>query len=141
METMTTVATQQITQAWGTLQALIPVSPIRTEEQYDQAVEKLNELLDIVGDNEAHPLYELLDTLSILIHAYDEAHFPISPVTGIEVLKFIMEEHQLAPSDLPEIGDEKVVTELLADKRELSVENIRALSKRFGVSPAVFIDG
>ncbi len=138
---MTTVATQQITQAWGTLQALIPVSPIRTEQQYDQAVEKLNELLDIVGDNEAHPLYELLDTLSILIHAYDEAHFPISPVTGIEVLKFIMEEHQLAPSDLPEIGDEKVITELLAGKRELGVENIRALSKRFGISPAVFIDG
>lgn len=138
---MTTVATQQITQAWGTLQALIPVSPIRTEQQYEQAVEKLNELLDIVGDNEAHPLYELLDTLSILIHAYDEAHFPISPVTGIEVLKFIMEEHQLAPSDLPEIGDEKVITELLAGKRELGVENIRALSKRFGVSPAVFIDG
>ncbi|MCI0555807.1 MAG: transcriptional regulator, partial [Anaerolineae bacterium] len=129
MEAMITVATQQITQAWDTLQALIPVSPIRTEEQYDQAVARLNELLDIVGDNEAHPLYELLDTLSILIHTYDEAHFPISPVTGIEVLKFIMEEHQLAPSDLPEIGDEKVVTELLADKRELSVENIRALSK------------
>jgi HTH-type transcriptional regulator / antitoxin HigA len=141
MEVMTTIATQQITQAWGTLQALIPVSPIRTEEQYDQAVEKLNELLDIVGDNEAHPLYELLDTLSILIHAYDETHFPISPVTGIEVLKFVMEEHQLAPSELPEIGDEKGVTELLTGKRELSVENIRALSKRFGVSPAVFIDG
>ncbi len=66
---MTTVATQQIAQAWGTLQSLIPVAPIRTEEQYDQAVEKLNELLDIVGDNEAHQLYELLDTWMKMIYA------------------------------------------------------------------------
>jgi HTH-type transcriptional regulator/antitoxin HigA len=62
------------------------VSPIRTEQQYDQAVEKLNALLDIVGDNEAHPLYALLDTLSILIQNYEESHFPEPSVSGIDVL-------------------------------------------------------
>ena len=56
-------ATQQIAHAWGTLQSLVPVSPIRNERQYDRAIKKLNELLDIVGDNEAHPLYDILDTL------------------------------------------------------------------------------
>jgi HTH-type transcriptional regulator/antitoxin HigA len=73
---MTTVATQQIVQAWDTLLSHIPIAPIRNEQQYGQAVEKLNELLDIVGDNEAHPLYDLLDTLGTLIHAYEETHYP-----------------------------------------------------------------
>jgi HTH-type transcriptional regulator/antitoxin HigA len=140
METMINVATQQIVQAWDTLQSHIPISPIRNELQYDQAVEKLNELLDIVGDNEAHPLYDILDTLGTLIHAYEESHYPVPTVKGIDVLKFLMEEHQLSPSSLPEIGDEEIVSQLLAGKRELTVENIRALSRRFGVSPATFIN-
>jgi len=137
---MTATATQQITKAWDTLHSLVPISPIRTEQQYDQAVEKLNGLLDIVGDNEAHPLYPLLDTLSILIQNYEESHFPEPSVSGIDVLKFLMEEHQLTPSSFSEIGDEKAVSDLLAGKRELSLENIRALSKRFGISTATFID-
>jgi HTH-type transcriptional regulator/antitoxin HigA len=139
MEIMS-VATQQIIKAWDTLRSHIPISPIRNEQQYDQAVEKLNELLDIVGDNETHPLYDLLDTLGTLIHAYEETHYPAPTVKGMDVLKFLMEEHQLSPSSLPEIGNEEVVSQLLAGKRELSVENIRALSQRFGVSPATFIN-
>ena len=139
METMTTVATQQLAQAWDELNSLVPVSPIRTEVQYNQAVKKLNELLDIVGDDENHPLYDLLDTLGILIHTYEESNYPEPSVTGTDVLKYIMEEHQLSLTSFPEIGNEKSVSELLAGKRELSVGNIHALSKRFGISPATFI--
>jgi len=137
---MISAATKQIVQAWDTIQSHIPISPIRDEQQYGQAVEKLNELLDIVGDNEAHPLYDILDTLGTLIHDYEENHYPAPAVKGVDVLKFLMEEHQLSPSNLPEIGNEEVVSQLLAGKRELTVKNIRALSRRFGVSPATFID-
>ncbi len=139
METITALATQQIAQAWDTLQNFIPVAPIRNEQQYDQAVSKLNELLDVVGDNEAHPLCDLLDTLGILIHNYEESHYAAPSATGIDVFKYLMEEHRLAPANLPEIGDEKMVSALLAGKRELSLENIRALSQRFGVSQETFL--
>jgi HTH-type transcriptional regulator/antitoxin HigA len=61
-------------------------------------------------------------------------------VKGIDVLKFLIEEHQLSPSSFPELGNEEIVSQLLAGKRELSVEDIRALSRRFGVSPATFIN-
>lgn len=135
---MTTLATEQIAQAWDNLQSLIPVSPIRDEQQYDQALEKLHELLDIVGDDERHPLYEVLDTLGTLVHAYEENHYQASPVTGVDVLKFLMDEHQLDPTNFPELGSKETVFELLNGKRELSVENIRILSKRFGLSPATF---
>lgn len=136
---MTTLATDQIAQAWDNLQSLIPVSPIRDEQQYDQALEKLHELLDIVADDERHPLYEVMDTLGTLIHAYEENHYPALPVSGIAVLKFLMDEHQLDASNFPELGSDEAVSELLDGKRELSVENIRALSKRFNLLPATFI--
>lgn len=56
--------------------------------------------------------------------------------TGIEALKFLMEQHGLKQGDLEEIGSQGVVSEILTGKRELNVRQVRALSKRFGVSTA-----
>lgn len=50
-----------------------------------------------------------------------------------------MEEHGLTQSDLPEVGSQGVVSELLSGKRELNVRQIRALARRFDVSPAAFM--
>jgi len=49
-----------------------------------------------------------------------------------------MEEYGLTQSDLPEVGSQGVVSEILNGKRELNVKQIRALASRFRVSPAVF---
>ncbi|MBE7469475.1 MAG: transcriptional regulator [Anaerolineae bacterium] len=108
------------------------------EEQYTQALETLDNLLEIVGEDESHPFYELLDTLGIMIAAYEEIHHSVDDVVSGDVLRFLMDEHQLTPSHLPELGDPKTVSELLAGKRELNVSQIRALSKRFKLSPATF---
>lgn len=59
--------------------------------------------------------------------------------TGIEALKFLMEQHGLKQGDLEEIGSQGVVSEILTGKRELNVRQVRALSKRFGVSTATFL--
>ena len=50
-----------------------------------------------------------------------------------------MEEHGLTQSDLPEVGSQGVISDILRGKRELNVRQIRTLAKRFHVSPAVFI--
>lgn len=112
---------------------------IRTEADYNRAIEVLNKLLDEVGDNESHPLYNFLEVLGTLIESYEEDHVNIPDVPGREVLKFLMEEHGLTQKDLPEIGSQGVVSEVLHGKRELNTRQIKELSKRFGVSPAVFI--
>ena len=49
-----------------------------------------------------------------------------------------MDEHHLKQADLPEIGSQGVVSEILNGKRELNVRQIQALADRFHVSPAVF---
>jgi HTH-type transcriptional regulator/antitoxin HigA len=119
--------------------AIRPILSIRNEREYNLAVKRLDELLDEVGTNERDPLYSLLDTLGTLIRAYDEDHHPMPDVHSIDVLKFFIEEHQLTQSELPEIGSQGVVSEILNGKRELNMRQIKALARRFKVSPAVFI--
>jgi len=118
---------------------IAPLLTIRNEREYNAAVKRLNELLDEIGDNEKHPLYSLLDTLGTLIHAYEEEHYPIPDVTGVDVLRLLMDEHGLTQSDLPEVGSQGVVSEILNGKRELNVRQIRSLAHKFGVSSAVFV--
>lgn len=116
-----------------------PILTIRNEREYDAAIERLNELLDDIGDNERHPLYGLLDTLGTLIHDYEETHHSMPECTGSDMLRFFMEEHGLNQSDLSDIGSQGVVSEILNGKRELNIRQVRLLAKRFQVSPAVFI--
>lgn len=112
---------------------------IANEAEYDQAITRLNKLLDEVGKDEQHPLYELLDTLGVLIEAYEQAHDPIQASSGLDALRYLMEEHALYQADLPEVGSQGVVSEILSGKRDLNVRQIRALAERFGVSPAAFL--
>ena len=130
------VIPQELQHHWT---ALSPLLSMRNEHEYDLAVERLNRLLDEVGTDEQHPLYTLLDTLGTLLHTYEERHHPMPECSGVDVLRFLMEEHGLTQSDLPEIGSQGVVSDILRGKRELNVRQIRALAKRFHVSPAVFI--
>lgn len=130
------VLTKNLESQWS---ALAPILSIRTEREYDAAIKRLNQLVDEIGTNEKHPLYSLLDTLGTLVHAYEEAHYPMPEVGGAEMLRYFMDEHGLRQSDLTEVGSQGVVSEILKGRRELNVRQIRALAKRFGVSPAVFI--
>ena len=111
---------------------------IRTEADYNKAVEMLNKLLDEVGDHESYPLFNFLEVLGTLIESYEEDHVKIPDVSAKEVLKYLMEEHSLSQADLSEVGSQGVVSEILQGKRELNTRQIKVLSKRFGVSPAVF---
>lgn len=58
---------------------------------------------------------------------------------GVDSLRLLMDEHDLTQSDLPEVGSAEMLSEILCGKRELNARQIRALSKRFGVSPSVFV--
>ncbi len=128
--------TPQLERSWTQVSALLQ---IRNEQEYDFAVERLNSLIDQVGTNEQHPLYSFLDTLGAVVHAWEEQHRPMPMARGTDLLQFLMEEHHLTQSDLPEVGSQGVVSEILSGKRELNVRQIRALSRRFGVSPSVFV--
>ncbi|MCI0519132.1 MAG: transcriptional regulator [Chloroflexi bacterium] len=119
--------------------ALRPVLTVNTPAEYNRAVNLLNKLLDEIGDDLKHPLYGLLDVLGTLLYTYEEAHFKLPEKNGAEMLRYFMDEHGLTQSDLPELGSQGVVSEILSGKRELNVRQIRSLAALFHVSPSVFI--
>ena len=106
---------------------------------YEKLVRLLDSLIDEVGNNESHPLASLMETLGTLIEAYEARNTPEIEGDPVSVLKDLMQEHGIKQSDLPEIGSQGVVSEILSGRRDLNVRQISALSKRFHVSPAVFV--
>ena len=131
-----TLMMQDIETHWA---AIRPFMTIQDDQDYDRLVARMNELIDEVGTDETQPLYEFLDAMGTILHAYEEKHYPIPSAGGAEVLQYLMEEHGLRQVDLPEVGSQGVVSEILNGKRELNVRQIRELAQRFRVSPAVFI--
>jgi HTH-type transcriptional regulator/antitoxin HigA len=131
-----TTFTPKFYKHWATVG---PLLSIRNEQEYDAAITRLGELLDEIGENEAHPLYSFLEALTAVVETYEAQHHSIPESTGAEALQYLMEEHGLAQANLHEIGSQGVVSEIINGKRELNVRHIRALAKRFKVSPAVFM--
>ena len=129
---------QAVTRAWETLGAA-GIGPIRNEQQYEERVHFLNALIDVVRDEEDHPLAGLLEILGELIEGYENTRDPMPEAEPRDVLHFLMEEHGLRQSDLPDIGSQGVVSEILAGKRAINTRQAKALAARFNVSPAVFI--
>lgn len=126
----------QATMHWAYIAPLL--SEPESEADYDTKVEALDELLDMVGDDENHPLAGLVARLSDIIEAYDEEHRPMPDVSNVDVLRYLMEEHGVTQSNLPEVGAQPVVSAILAGKRSLNWRQICGLSERFGVPTDAF---
>jgi HTH-type transcriptional regulator/antitoxin HigA len=121
---------------WKPIAKVLSVPHLETE--YQQMVTLLDELLNQVGDDETHPLADLLETLSTLIEVYEDEHHKVAEAPAHEVLRFLMEEHSLTANELPEIGNQEEVLKTLNGHRALNRDQIQNLSRRFHVSPAVF---
>ena len=54
-------------------------------------------------------------------------------MSAVEALAFLMAQHGLRQSDLPEIGNQTKVSEILSGKRAINLRQAQALAKRFRV--------
>jgi HTH-type transcriptional regulator/antitoxin HigA len=62
---------EKLVPAWQALRLAAPIAHIESENDYEQATELLNKLLDIVLDDVTHPLYSLVSVVGDLIEAYE----------------------------------------------------------------------
>jgi HTH-type transcriptional regulator/antitoxin HigA len=119
------------------------VSPLlrkpKSEEDYDSLVRAVDEILEITGGDEAHPLMSLVEIIGDWVEEWDHTHHPMAEASGEEVLGYMMREHGLTQSDLPGVGTQSVVSEILNGKRKLNLRQIRWLAERFKVPVDVFI--
>lgn len=130
---------EQVVKEYGRLRAVVPLGTLRTKKDYARAVEMLDAIIDEIGEDEKHPMAELADALGVFIEKYESEHVRLPKAGPAAVLKFLMREHNVRQSDLPEIGSQGVVSEVLAEKRELNTRQVKRLAKRFGVSAEVFL--
>ncbi len=128
-----------ITARYQALVSLVPLHAIRTKRSYKHAVTILNQLLDAGAADERSPLADLASTLGSLIGDYEDTQTPASSVSPVVTLRFLMVQHNLSQSELPEVGTQGVVSEVLRGKRDLNVRQIKALAERFQVPANVFI--
>jgi HTH-type transcriptional regulator/antitoxin HigA len=128
---------KEIAKVWPDIQTVFSVP--HNEKHYKKLLNLLDSLIDEVGNNERHPLSSLMETIGSLIETYESQNIPKIEGNPIDTLNALMEEHGLKQADLPGIGSQGVLSEILSGKRQLNARQIKLLSKRFKVSTAVFI--
>lgn len=113
------------------------IKPIKTEKDYNQAMERLEIIFDAkLGSAEG----DELEVLGILIDQYENEHFPIGLPDPIEAIKFRMEQMGYNQNDLANIvGLKSRASEILNRKRKLSLEMIRQLHERLNIPTDVLI--
>jgi HTH-type transcriptional regulator/antitoxin HigA len=129
----------KVAEQYSRLRKQAPVGVIRTRAEYERATRMLDAILDEIGEDEKHNLADLAETIAHFVEEYDERNFPVPEARGTEVLRFLMEQHRLKQSDLPEVGSQGVVSEILSGRRDLNVRQIAALARRFSVPADVFM--
>jgi HTH-type transcriptional regulator / antitoxin HigA len=113
------------------------LKPIRTEADYATALAEVERLWGAPADS---PEGDRLDILATLIDAYESEHFPMDPPDPIDAIRFRMEQQGLSRKDLEGlIGTGTRVAEVLNRRRGLSINMIRRLHERLGISAEVLI--
>lgn len=113
------------------------LKPIKSEKDYNQALERLELIFDAKpGTKEA----DELEILGILIENYEDKEFPISFPDPIEAIKFRMEQLNYSQNDLAEIFNSKSrASEILNKKRKLSLKMIRQINEKLHIPSEVLI--
>lgn len=101
------------------------IHPIRTEDDYNNALLRIDELMDAEPDTEAGAE---LDVLVTLVDVYESKHFPIEVPDPVEAILFRMEQMGIKRKDLvPLLGGRNRVSEVLNRKRNLTITQIKRL--------------
>ena len=107
------------------------IKVIKTEKDYQQALDRLEVIFDAPVDS---PEGDEAEILSILIEKYEDMHYPIGPPDPIEAIKFRMEQMDMKKGDLAEIiGYKSRVSEIFSKKRKLTLEMIRRLHEKLKI--------
>ena len=82
------------------------------------------------------------DIWADLIERYEEAHYPIPPVSPVAAIEFMMDQRGMTRRDLiPLIGSASKVSEVLSGKRDITMAMARALHKHLSIPADVLLQG
>src|SRR6266852_2940687 len=111
---------------------------IHSERENERCISML-EALDRKGEKLTGAERRLAELLTVLIEDFEEKAYALKPARPVDILRELLQANNLKQKDLLEVfGTHSIVSAVLREKRGLTVEHIRKLSRRFHVSPEVF---
>ncbi len=124
---------------WEPFRKVIGVTVVRNRRDHARALATIEVLLDEIGEDESHPLAEVLDFLAERVRAWEERNTTIPEAEPLEMLRLLMEQNGLRQSDLADCAPQGRISEILNGQRAISKALARQFGQRFGVSPALFL--
>ena len=135
---MATIMDKATEEQYLALVRAFPLVSIHNDEHLREAMEVIDRLLESPARSPAEAEYLL--ALTDLVETYENAHVVIPAVTGVDALRYLMEENDLTQADLaPLFGTRSIISEVLAGKRHLALSHITRLAERFGLPTDVFM--
>lgn len=130
---------QAILAAWRPLRDLMGVGVVRTAEDYARANTVIERIIDEIGEDEHHPLAEVLDLIDDQVSAYEARSVDIPDTPPHEVLRYLMASQGLRQEDLSECAPQGRISDILSGRRTISKGTAKALAQRFGVRADAFL--
>ena len=116
---------------------MVNVKPIRSEMDYEAALDRISELMDAKADS---PEGDELDVLADLVALYEGRQVPMGYPGPAAAIEFRMDQAGLRPADLaPFIGSRARVSEVLSGRRAITMPMARALHEHLGIPADVLL--
>ena len=113
------------------------IRPIKTEQDYNSAIKRIEELWGAKKDT---PKGDELDLLVTLVESYEMKHYPIAPTDPIDAIKFRMEQMGMTKEDMVKyLGSQSRVSEILNRKRNLTLKMVKSLYKELKIPAEILL--
>ena len=112
---------------------------IRTESEYRRLLDRAGRLMEKPEPEISEEEGRLLELLAMLIETYEDRVRPLPQTEPHKMLRYLLEEKGLKPSDLGGVLPKSRVSEILNGKRGISKEQAKQLAKLLHVPVEVFL--
>ena len=139
MKTTSKVSFRKLPKTYDKLIKFHVPRPIHDEVGYQNTVEVVDAL---AGQQVNEDQEDYLLVLSGIVERYESETLPAPrPISGLAMLKYVLEENRLTGDDLATIldVDRSVAYRILKGERGLTTAHVKALRDRFRVSADVFV--
>jgi HTH-type transcriptional regulator/antitoxin HigA len=113
------------------------IRPIKTEQDYNDSIKRIEELWGAKKDT---PQGDELDLLVTLVESYEIKHYPIAPPDPVDAIKFRMEQMDMTQADMVKyLGSQSRVSEVLNRKRKLTLGMVKSLYKGLRIPAEILL--
>ena len=113
------------------------IKPIKTEQDYNDAIKRIEVLWGAKKDTTKGDKFDLLCTL---VESYEMKHYPIAPPDAIDAIKFRMEQMGITKKEMAKyLGSQSRVSEILNRKRQLTLKMVKSLYKGLKIPAEVLL--